>query len=143
MPSSPLSVQVGAISEQPTRLSVTWQPPLNPNGIIIGYTAYCFETSDDELYGSGYIGETGNLPPSVNSIENITSNITVLGSESLAIVDGLDPFTHYACFVIASTSIGEGEPSYSSSAITTESSRLILYKSLFSFIVFMAVHFST
>ena len=124
VPSTPLSAQVEAIDGQPNQLSVTWQPPINPNGIIVRYTAYCFETSNDEVYGSGYLGED-NIPVSINSIENTTSNVTVLGSETLAVVDGLDPYTNYACFVVASTSIGVGEPSYASSAITTESSKLI------------------
>lgn len=112
-----MSVQVETVTGQPSQLSVSWQPPLTPNGLLTGYTAYCIESPDDEVYGSG--------PPSVFPFQNITSNATVLGSESSTVVDGLDPYTTYDCFVTAYTLIGEGEPSYAASGTTDESSKLI------------------
>lgn len=92
--------------------------------MVISYTAYCFELSEDEVYGSGYLGEADRMPSSlVYPLENITSNVTVPGSESSAVVGGLDPYKRYACFVTASTSAGEGETSYAASAVTDESSK--------------------
>lgn len=94
--------------------------------MIISYTAYCFESSEDNIYGSGYLGEANMMPsPVVLPIENITSNVTVPGSESTAVVDGLDPYKRYTCFVTAYTSVGEGDPSYAASAVTDESSKLV------------------
>lgn len=134
VPSAPVSVNVGRIEGQPHQLAVTWQPPLTPNGLIVAYRAYCFVTSDDDVYGSGYLGEADSLPPlSTESMENITSNATVLGSEMLTIVGGLEPYTRYACFVSAFTSVGEGEHSYASSAVTAESGELFCLHKLSSF----------
>lgn len=128
VPSAPVSVQVGRISGQPNQLSIVWQPPTTPNGMVISYTAYCFESSEDEVYGSGYLGEANRMPSSLMyPLENITSNVTVLGSESSAVVSGLDPYKRYACFVTASTSVGKGEPSYAASAVTDESSKSTLH----------------
>ena len=128
VPSAPVSVQVGRISEQPNQLSIVWQPPTTPNGMVLSYTAYCFESSENDVYGSGYLGEANMMPsPIMLPIENITSNVTVPGSELSAVVGGLDPYKRYACFVTASTSVGEGEPSYAASAITDESSKSILH----------------
>lgn len=125
VPSAPVSVQVGRISGQPNQLSIVWQTPTTPNGMVISYTAYCFESSEDEVYGSGYLGEADRMPSSLMyPLENITSNVTVPGSESSAAVGGLDPYKRYACFVTASTSVGEGEPSFAASAVTDESSKL-------------------
>lgn len=128
VPSAPVSVQVGRISGQPNQLLIIWQPPTTPNGMVISYTAYCFESSEDEVYGSGYLGEANRMPSSLMyPLENITSNVTVLGSESSAVVSGLDPYKRYACFVTASTSVGKGEPSYAASAVTDESSKSTLH----------------
>jgi hypothetical protein len=92
--------------------------------MVISYTAYCFESSEDEVYGSGYLGEADRMPsPLMYPLKNITSNVTVPGSEITAVVGGLDPYIRYACFVTASTSVGAGEPSYAASAVTDESSK--------------------
>ena len=92
--------------------------------MVISYTAYCFESNEDEVYGSGYLGEANMNPsPVVLPVENVTSNVTVPGSESSTVIGGLDPYKRYACFVTASTSVGEGEPSYAVSAVTDESSK--------------------
>lgn len=99
--------------------------------MVISYTAYCFESSEDEVYGSGYLGEADRMPsPLMYPLENITSNVTVPGSETTAVVGGLDPYKRYACFVTASTSVGAGEPSYAASAVTDESSKSTLYPHL-------------
>ena len=125
VPSAPVSIRVGRISGQPNRLSIFWQAPTTPNGVIVSYTAYCFESSNDEIYGSGYLGEANRLPsPVMLPLETFTSNMTVPGSESMAVVGGLDPYKRYACVVAASTSVGEGEPSFAVSAVTDESSKL-------------------
>ena len=132
VPSAPVSIRVEAVEGQPDQLSLAWQPPEVPNGLIVQYAAYCFEISDDEVYRSGYLGEADSLPP----FEDITSNATVTGNDSKAVVDGLEPYTRYACFVTAYTSIGEGEPSYASPGVTAESGELINsscdYSNLFS-----------
>ena len=125
VPSAPVSVRVGTVEGQPDRLSVSWQPPEVPNGLILRYITYCFEISDDEAYGSGYMGEADNVPTTMSPFENITINSTVPGTDTLTVIDGLDPYTRYACFVTASTSVGEGEPSYASSGMTAESGELI------------------
>ena len=127
VPSAPVSVQVGTVDGQPERLSVSWQPPTVPNGLVLQYIAYCFEISDDEVYGSGYLGEADNVPTPMSPFENITSNATAPENDTQTVVDGLEPYTRYACFVTASTSVGEGEPSYASSGITAESGELVEY----------------
>ena len=103
------------VAGQPNQLLVAWQPPMTPNGLIVGYTAYCFESRYDRVNGSG----------SASSSQNITSYVSALGSDTSAIVGGLSPYTRYDCFVTAHTSIGEGEASYAISGITDESSKLI------------------
>lgn len=128
VPSAPVSVRVGTVDGQSDRLLVSWQPPVVPNGLVSQYIAYCFEIGDDEVYGSGYVGEADNVPTPMSPFENITSNVTAPGNYTLAVVDGLEPYTRYACFVTASTSVGEGEPSYASSGITAESGELVQLK---------------
>ena len=119
---------MGTVEGQPNHLSVVWQPPQTPNGVVTSYTIYCFEASDEDVYGSGYLGEADSVPPLMDSLEDITSNVTVPGeSDTLATVGGLDPFTRYACFVVAATSAGEGERSIASSGVTAESSKLIIF----------------
>ena len=125
VPTAPVSVQIGTIDGQPNQLSVVWLPPETPNGVILSYTVYCFEAGEDDVYGSGYLGEADSVPPLMESLDNITSNVTVTGSDTLAVVGGLEPYVRYACFVVASTSAGEGERSVASAGITAESSELI------------------
>lgn len=125
-----MSVRVETVDGQPERLSVSWQPPAVPNGLVLQYIVYCFEISeyDAEVYGSGYLGEADNVPTPMSTFENITSNATASGNDTLTVVDGLEPYTRYACFVTAATSVGEGEPSYGSSGITAESGELVELK---------------
>ena len=103
----------------PTRLLVVWDPPVDPNGIILFYTVYCYEP----LFGSGDgSGNDMSLLPSDTS-SNISISAIVPGSSLEATVMGLIPFTVYECYVTASTSIGEGYSSNTFPARTDEFSK--------------------
>lgn len=123
VPSAPKSVQADTIAGQPNQLFVTWQPPDTPNGLITGYTVFCFKSEDGDSPSKNGSRREDDPTPSSNLFEDSVSNITVLGSEMSAIVGGLDPYIIYDCTVIAYTSIGEGDPSSYESGVTDQSSK--------------------
>ena len=122
MPSAPTSVQVETIAGQPNQLLVMWQLPDTPNGLVTDYTVYCFGSDEN-----GSDTERGTTPSSI-LFQNSISNTTVDGSESSAVVGGLDPYTVYDCSVVAYTSVGDGEPSSVESGVTDQSS---MYSSVY------------
>lgn len=109
VPYEPQSPNTQQITDSPTELLVSWERPLEPNGIITSYKVYCYETESSDA-------------------ENKTDAITtvVSGTVTQGIVAGLTPYTFYDCYVTANTSIGEGNISDSARARTDESSKHLL-----------------
>lgn len=106
MPSKPESPDADQIRDSPTELLVSWEHPVEPNGIITSYSVYCY---DSEI-GSAY------------SIEELKEPlITVQGDVTEAVVTELIPYTFYNCYITANTSVGEGNASDSATARTDES----------------------
>ena len=69
-------------------VSISWDPPSSPNGVILGYNYSLMETSNS------------------NVIIEYT-NTTLLSAEQSVMVA---PFTNYTATVVAFTSAGSGEP---------------------------------
>ena len=130
VPSAPTSVQVETVAGQPNQLLVMWQPPDTPNGLIMDYTTYCFESENEpkqDASGDNGAGAEGSMASNSIPFQNSTSDVTVLGTETSTVVGSLDPYTRYSCVVIAYTSIGEGRPSSTASGVTDESSKSHLW----------------
>lgn len=117
MPSEPQSPNTYQISNSPTELLVSWNYPLEPNGIIVSYRVYCYDSS---AYSSG--GQSDNLTEEI--VVNLTTAV-VSGNVTEAVVTELTPYTFYDCYVTANTSVGEGNPSDTASARTDESGNCI------------------
>ena len=106
----------------PTVLDVTWEPPFEPNGVILAYTVFC-----DEIQQSSGLQYDDNSPISpFSQTDDITAEfLTVVpGNQTQTFVVGLTPFTMYECYITANTSVGEGAPSIIRSAQTDETSKL-------------------
>ena len=102
----------------PTVLEVTWEPPFEPNGVILAYTVYCYELQ----YSSGLqYDDDSPLSPFFDDLIAEFSTI-VPGNQTQTFVAGLTPFTIYECYITANTSVGEGSPSVIRSAQTDETS---------------------
>ena len=114
MPSEPQSPNTHQIRDSPTELLVSWDYPLEPNGIITSYRVYCYET---DAYSSGG-GESDEL------VVNVTTAV-VPGNVTEGVVTELTPYTFYDCYVTANTSVGEGNASDSDSARTDESGNCV------------------
>ena len=129
------------MSEFPTRLYVQWEPPEEPNGIILAYTVYCKEVTATDgatplesgsgsflsTSGSGSAATTNIMSASGEETFVTTPDYAILvvanGTQSATHVDDLTPFTSYECFISANTSVGEGESSIIIRATTDESSK--------------------
>ena len=74
-----------------TSLYLSWEPPSQPNGVIIDYNYTC---SDD------------NATMSYNKSDMMTNSSSLRN----AILTGLEPFRQYTCNVTASTVAGAGPP---------------------------------
>ena len=117
MPEEPITK---TILGSPLQLLVSWQLPSEPNGVILSYTVYCYESQDSDGSGSG--GYNNYLLPMLDTITPGTIVQTVApGNHSQLIVSGLIPYQTYDCYVTANTSAGEGDPSFINSAKTDES----------------------
>ena len=116
MPYEPQSPSANTVSGSPRELLVSWEFPLEPNGIITSYKVYCYETDSS---GSG-TGDVELTPHTEESIINATTTVAS-GSATEAIIAGLTPYTYYNCYVTANTSVGEGNASSSVTARTDES----------------------
>ena len=122
VPFEPQSPRIEMIPNSPLELQATWEPPLQPNGVITAYKVYCFESDAyEDGSGSGYI----YLTPFTENISTnaIVSTSVVPGTASEATVSGLTPYTWYECYVTANTSVGEGSASQTAAARTDESSK--------------------
>ena len=70
-------------------VNIFWDPPSNPNGVILGYNYSLMETSN------------------TNNVIIEYTNTTMLSAEQSVMVA---PFTNYTAVVVAFTSAGRGEP---------------------------------
>ena len=83
-------------------VSISWDPPSSPNGVILGYNYSLMETSNS------------------NVIIEYT-NTTLLSAELSVMVA---PFTNYTATVVAFTSAGSGDP-VMDVALSPEASKFI------------------
>ncbi|XP_014664618.1 PREDICTED: protogenin-like [Priapulus caudatus] len=90
IPGKPLDP--ACILKTPDTISITWMPPMEPNGDIIAYCIW-------------YTNQGANLPL------EYWSNKTVVGTERRVVLDELKPSSRYWVKVQAETSAGAGEPS--------------------------------
>ena len=103
-------------------LEVTWEPPIEPNGVILTYTVYCDEIQHSS--GSGLQNDGNFLTPFDDDDDSTAEFTTVVpGNQTQTFVMGLTPFITYDCYITANTSVGEGAPSIIQSAQTDETSR--------------------
>ena len=119
VPSEPESVLVMAVQGSPSQLQVSWDPPDQPNGLILSYSVYCYELTTDDLLGVGS-GDQMLYPVVANDALQL---VVAPGIMSEANASGLIPYTQYDCYVTANTSVGEGNVSVVQSARTDESSK--------------------
>ena len=83
-------------------VNISWEAPLNPNGVILGYNYSLMETSNS------------------NNVIIEYTNTTLLSGELSVMVA---PFTNYTATVVAFTSAGSGEP-VMDVALSPEASKL-------------------
>ena len=112
-----------AVQGSPSQLQVSWDPPNQPNGLILSYNVYCYELTTNDGSGSG---SNDQILYPVDALRLVV----IPGNVSEAIVSGLIPYTQYDCYVTANTSVGEGNISAVLSATTDESSKSPLYTAL-------------
>ena len=112
VPSEPLSFNVSMISDSPRSLSISWLPPENQNGIIIGYTVYCMEEREQDETTTSSIGmESGDSASDLDVITSDNSILTIIvvpSNETEITFPDLTPYTLYSCYASANTSAGEG-----------------------------------
>ena len=84
---------LNGLSDDPRSLSVTWEIPTEPNGVITEYQLQCS--------GGGQV-----------------FSHTVMGSQTTTTLSGLLPYTNYSCNITAHTSVGGGPAATTS--VTTE-----------------------
>ena len=72
---------LNGLSDDPRSLSVTWEIPTEPNGVITEYQLQCS--------GGGQV-----------------FSHTVMGSQTTTTLSGLLPYTSYSCSITAHTSVG-------------------------------------
>lgn len=88
-----------------SELLASWVEPISPNGVITNYTVYCaLLTAENEM------------PP----VEEYTIMTISPGSGLSVVVEDLEAFTFYRCFVRAATSVGMGP---ASEQVTTRTSQ--------------------
>ena len=112
VPSEPLNLDVLTIAGSPTELLVTWDPPAEPNGIILSYTVYCYDLPMEEYQ-----------PLSNVTITSQPEHKEIPGNETEIILVNLTPYYLYGCLVTANTSVGEGNASSIHFNITDESGK--------------------
>ena len=111
VPSEPTNTTLATVTGFPASLYIQWEPPQEPNGIILAYTVYCKEV----IAGDGEESFVAT-PDAIVAVTN--------GTQSAIHVDDLTPFTTYGCYITANTSVGEGESSIILRATTDESSKI-------------------
>ena len=108
------------IAGSPTALQVMWNPPAEPNGVILSYTIVCYESTTDSDSGSGSGMQMSGLLP-IELLNKTLIFTVVSGNQSQATVTGLMPYTYYECYVTANTSVGAGNASIIQLSRTDES----------------------
>ena len=88
-PSKPTNVELIPVNS--SSLYLSWEPPSQPNGVIIDYNYTC---SDDNATISYY---SSDMMSYSSSLRNAT-------------LTGLEPFRQYTCNVTAATAAGVGPP---------------------------------
>lgn len=116
MPYEPQSPRAQKISGSPTELNVSWEAPLEPNGIITSYKVYCIEANKDISKSNNNTTDSATLM----ELSAINTTEVVPGTATETVVTGLTPYTYYDCYVTANTSVGEGNVSGSATARTDE-----------------------
>ncbi len=92
VPTAPLNFAMEPTSDS-SQLTASWQQPTPSNGVITGYTVYCTIVS------------TMDESPS----EDNFAVFALLTSANLGVmINDLQPFTYYQCFVSANTNVGKG-----------------------------------
>ena len=91
---------LNGLSDDPRSLSVTWEIPTEPNGVITEYQLQCS--------GGGQV-----------------FSHTVMGSQTTTTLSGLLPYTSYSCSITAHTSVGGGPAATTS--VTTEQDGMTHY----------------
>ena len=117
------------VNGAPTELQAAWEPPTEPNGIILFYTIYCYESQGGSGTGSGLASdefeEAGTFLMPMYIDNPIVLSLVLPPDQNQAFVIGLKPFTVYECYITANTSVGEGDPSGVQLAMTDEASKNI------------------
>ena len=121
VPTEPRSVKVLSLAGSPTELLVTWDPPAEPNGIILSYTVYCYVLSNDSITNQPLLAPLDTL------VTTMPLYIEVPGNQTEAVMEDLVPYTYYLCLATANTSIGESNSSSIQLNRTDESGKLTLY----------------
>ena len=109
------------VQGSPSQLQVFWDPPNQPNGLILSYNVYCYEITINDGSGSGSGSENQILHPV--DANDALQLMVFPGNVTEATVSGLIPYTQYNCYVTANTSVGEGNVIVVQSARTDESSK--------------------
>ena len=132
-----MNITVARVVGSPTKLSIQWRLPEEPNGIVLAYNVYCKEAIPNEAEvlssgsgsspfgsssGSGTLTAMSEGEDGLGDISDYTIRVVSNGTQSEAFVEDLTPFTNYECFITANTSVGEGSTSKIDTAITDESS---------------------
>ena len=102
MPGSPPE-DVSILSRTSTTLTISWDAPTQPNGIITRYDVTCMDDNDGQYN------------------ENMTK-----GDIAIVTINNLLPYTYYLCTVMPYTRIGPG-PGANTTGVTDEDSELVKY----------------
>ena len=107
-----------SLAGSPTELLVTWDPPAEPNGIILLYTVYSYVLSNDSFTNQPFLAPLDAL------VTAMPLYIEIPGNQTEAVMEDLVPYTSYLCLVTANTSIGESNSSSIQLNRTDESGKL-------------------
>eukprot|EP00731_Ephydatia_muelleri_P007430 Em0003g1678a len=100
VPSAPLNFMLSSVSGSPNQLSASWTSPATLSASITAYKVYC-STSASQAFPEQVIGS--NTPTNRSIVDGATFHV--------AFSTGLNPFTQYDCYVVASNAYGEGASS--------------------------------
>eukprot|EP00731_Ephydatia_muelleri_P007444 Em0003g1692a len=100
VPSAPLNFTLSSVSGSPNQLSASWISPATLSANITAYKVYC-NTSANQAFPEQVIAR--NMPTVRNIVDGATFHV--------AFSSGLNPFTQYDCYVVASNIYGEGASS--------------------------------
>eukprot|EP00731_Ephydatia_muelleri_P007375 Em0003g1623a len=100
VPSAPLNFTLSSVSGSPNQLSASWTSPATLSANITAYKVYC-NTSASQAFPEQVIAP--NMPTVRSIVDGATFHVTFSS--------GLNPFTQYDCYVVASNTFGEGASS--------------------------------